>query len=253
MHTESFLKMRSGGIELLNLDNLEYMSGLPDDCFDLAIVDPQTGQDEGKRHASRPYTVKQSNGTKLRIERTHKVKEWDNAPPTQEYWNQLFRITKHQIILCENYLNFDQKKNSAGRIIWNLLRDNDFSSCQIMWTDLFQKIEYFEYLWSGMMQGTGINQRTQKGNKALNEKRIHPSQKPIIVYRHLLKQYAKPGWKIFDSHLGSGSLPIACYEEGYECTATEIDTDIYNDTVKRFTDYIGQSSLFVPSAVGHFF
>jgi site-specific DNA-methyltransferase (adenine-specific) len=252
MHTESFLKMRSGGIELLNLDNLEYMSGFPDDCFDLAIVDPQTGQDEGKRHASRPYTVKQSNGTKLRIERTHKVKEWDNAPPTQEYWNQLFRITKHQIILCENYLHFDQKKNSAGRIIWNLLRDNDFSACQIMWTDLFQKIEYFEYLWSGMMQGTGINQRTQKGNKALNEKRIHPSQKPIIVYRHLLKQYAKPGWKIFDSHLGSGSLPIACYEEGYECTATEIDTDIYNDTVKRFTDYIGQSSLFVPSAVGHF-
>jgi len=186
--------MRSGGFELL--DNVEYMSELPDNAFDLAIVDPQTGQDEGKRHASRPYTVKQANGTKLRIERTHKVKEWDNAPPTQEYWNQLFRVSKHQIVMCENYLDFDQKKNSAGRIIWNLLRDNDFSACQIMWTDLFQKIEYFEYLWSGMMQGTGINQRTQKGNKALNEKRIHPSQKPITNFHRLTHIRCYGQWQL---------------------------------------------------------
>lgn len=242
--------MRSGGIELLNLDNLEYMASQPDNAFDLALIDPQTGQDEGKRHASRPYSVKQKNGTVLKVERTHKIKEWDNAPPTQEYWNELFRVSKHQIILCENYLSFDQKKNSAGRIIWNLLRDNDFSACQIMWTDLFQKIEYFEYLWSGMIQGTGINSRIQKGNKALNEKRIHPSQKPVIIYRYLLKKYAQPGWKIFDSHLGSGSLAIACHEEGFEFTGTEIDTDNFNDTVTRFTNHIGQSSLFVPCAVG---
>lgn len=236
--------MKIDKIELLCTPNIEYMASLPDKHFDLGLVDPQTGQDEGKRHASRPYSVKQKNGTILKVERTHKIKEWDNDPPTQEYWNELFRVSKHQIILCENYLSFDQKKNSAGRIIWNLLRDNDFSACQIMWTDLFQKIEYFEYLWSGMIQGTGINSRTQKGNKGLNEKRIHPSQKPVIVYRYLLQRYAQRGWKIFDSHLGSGSLAIACAEEGFEFVGTEIDIDNYTDAVKRFTDYISQISMY---------
>ncbi len=239
--------MKFNDIEFIKSDNLEYMRTLPDKYFDLGLVDPQTGQDEGKKHASRPYAVTQKNGNKLRIKRTHKIKEWDNAPPTQEYWNEFFRVTKHQIILCENYLNFDQKKSSAGRIIWNLLRDNDFSACQIMWTDLFQKIEYFEYLWSGMMQGTGINHLTQKGDKSLNEKRIHSSQKPVIVYRHLLKNYAQPGWKIFDSHLGSGSLAIACYEEGFEFVGTERDEDIFNDSVNRFKAHTSQTLMFSKS------
>lgn len=231
------------GIELLNIDNLEYMSTVPDKYFDLALIDPQTGQGEGKRHASRPYIVTQKNGDKLIIERPHKIKEWDNEAPSQEYWDELFRVTKHQIILCENYLHFEQKRTSAGRIIWNLLRDNDFSACQIMWTDLFQKIEYFEYLWNGMIQGTGINSRTQKGNKALNEKRIHPSQKPVIMYRYLLKTYAQPGWKIFDSHLGSGSLAIACHDEGFEFTGTEIDIDNFNDSKKRLMNYTNQLTI----------
>ncbi len=109
-----------------------------------------------------------------------------------------------------------------------------------MWTSLFQKIEYFEYLWSGMIQGTTINSRVQKGNKKLNEKRIHPSQKPVIMYRHLLRKYAKKGWSIFDSHNGSGSLGIACIEEDFEFTGTEIDHDIYNDSVTRVKTFISQ-------------
>lgn len=230
--------MLSPGIELLHIDNLEYMVTVPDKFFDLGIVDPQTGQGEGKNHISRTNAVTQKNGSKLYTSKTHKIKQWDDSPPPQKYYDELFRITKHQIIMCENYLHFDQKKDSAGRIIWNLLRDNDFSACQIMWTDLFQKIEYFEYLWSGMMQGTGINKRTQIGNKALNQKRIHPSEKPIIVYRYLLQKYAQPGWKIFDSHLGSGALAIACFEEGFPLTATEKDSDIFNDANNRFKQHV---------------
>lgn len=238
--------MKFGDIELLKIDNLEYMATLPDNAFDLAIVDPQTGQNEGKRHATRNVKIKQANGSYLKLKLSHKVKEWDNSPPTQEYWNQLFRVARHKIILCENNLHFEQKKSSAGRIIWNLLRDNDFSDCQIMWTDLFQKIEYFEYLWNGMMQGKGIDQRIQIGNKAHNEKRIHPSQKPVIMYRHLLQKYAKPGWKIFDSHSGSASCAIACHEEGFQCTATENDSDFFDDSINRFKDHIGQPSFFEP-------
>jgi site-specific DNA-methyltransferase (adenine-specific) len=233
-------------IGLIHSDNIEYMSSIPDKYFDLAIVDPQTGQGEGKKHTSRNnHNITQKNGQTLRVQNNHRVSEWDSAPPEQHYWDQLFRITKHQIILCENYLHFDQKKDSAGRIIWNLLRENDFSACQIMWTDLFQKIEYFEYMWNGMMQGAGINTRIQKGDKSLNEKRIHPSQKPIIMYRWLLKTFAKKGWKIFDSHLGSGSIAIACYEEEFDFVGTEIDIDIdiFNDAMLRYNNHKSQIKL----------
>lgn len=95
-------------IELLNIDCLEYMKGCACKSFDLAIVDPQTGQGEGKKHITRPYTVKQDNGNSLSVKRTHHISEWDSAPPTQEYFDELFRVSKHQIIMCENYLHFNQ-------------------------------------------------------------------------------------------------------------------------------------------------
>jgi site-specific DNA-methyltransferase (adenine-specific) len=232
-------------IHLHNTDNLLFMKDIPNNYFDIAIVDPQTGQDEGKKHLSRPKSVMQDNGKTLNIKSSHRVKEWDNKQPPQEYFNELFRVSKHQIIMCENYLHFTQKDNSPGRIVWNLLRENDFSDCQVMWTSLFQKIEYFEYMWNGMMQGTGINSRTQQGNKALNQKRIHPSEKPIPVYKYLFKTYVKPGWKVFDSHLGSGASAIAAYEmEVAEFHGCEIDEDIFNDAEKRYKGVISQQRLF---------
>jgi site-specific DNA-methyltransferase (adenine-specific) len=143
--------------------SIEAMKQMPDNCYDLAIVDPQTGQNEGKNHANRDKKVVQKNGSVLSVEVNHQVKSWDNEPPPQEYYDQLFRVTKHQIIMCENYLNFDQKSSSPGRIVWNMLRDVDFSDAHIMWTSLFNKIDYFEYLWNGMIQGTGI--KTMPGVK----------------------------------------------------------------------------------------
>jgi site-specific DNA-methyltransferase (adenine-specific) len=215
-------------------DNMIMMSRFPDKFFDLAIIDPQTGQGEDKKHSTRPNYVKQKNGNRLKINCSHKIKDWDSAPPDQFYFDELFRVSKHQIIMCENFLQFEQKKTSHGRIIWNLLRDNDFSSCQIMWTSLINKIDYFEYLWNGMFQGEKINSRTQIGDKTKNEDKIHPSQKPRKVYRHLLKEYVKNGHKILDTHNGSGSLRIECFCLGFDFWGVESDPDYFRDGNIRF-------------------
>lgn len=225
---------------------MDFMAKYEENFFDLAIVDPQTGQGEGKKHNTRPKLVKQKNGSFLAHNSVHRISDWDKVPPSQSYFNELFRVSRHQIIMCENYLSFNQKSTSAGRIIWNLLRDNDFSACQIMWTDLFNKIDYFEFLFNGMIQGYEINNRKQQGNKKLNEKRIHPSQKPVKVYRELLKRYAKPGFKILDTHLGSGSSRIAAYELGFDFYGCEKDVDIFNDHNERMQQYHQQIKIELP-------
>lgn len=228
--------------EVHNMDNIEFMKGYADSFFDLAIIDPQTGQGEDKKHATRPIVIRQKNGTYLPNLTKHRIKDWDKSAPTQEFYDELFRVTKHQIIMCENYLYFDQKKTSAGRIIWNLCRQNDFSACQIMWTSLTNKIQYFEFLWNGMIQGFQINNRKQQGNKKLNEKRIHPNQKPVPVYAELLKMHAKPGFKILDTHVGSGSLRIACNEMGFDFYGCEKDEDIFNDHGERMKKYLADKA-----------
>lgn len=228
---------------------MDFMASLPDNFADLAIIDPQTGQGEDKKHATRPKLVKQKNGSLLAHNTSHRISDWDKDPPAQKFYDELFRVSKHQIIMCENYLSFHQKELSAGRIIWNLLRQNDFSDCQIMWTSLTNKIDYFEFLFNGMIQGFQINNRKQQGNKKLNERRIHPNQKPVIVYGKLLKDYAEPGFKIIDTHVGSGSLRIACHELGFDFYGCEKNADIFNDQEKRFNEQLKQQKLFTPERI----
>jgi len=230
-------------VTVLNTDCMNHMANLPAGFYDLAIVDPPTGQKEDRKHATRPARVKQRNGNYLRIKKPHAVTDWDSSQPDQFFFDELLRVSKYQIIMCENRLNFDQKKDSSGRIVWNLLRDNDFSSCQIMWTNLFSKVEYFEYLWNGMQQGTTINSRVQIGNKSKNEQRIHPSQKPVIVYRYLLRKYARPGWKIFDPMFGSASSAIACHMDGFFYTGTERHKNHFEDAKKRLTCAVAQYEM----------
>jgi site-specific DNA-methyltransferase (adenine-specific) len=232
--------------EVFNEDCMLGMARYPDKYFDLAIVDPQTGQDEGKKHASRGNSVKQKNGSVLRVASNHQIKEWDSEQPPQEYFDELIRVCRHVIIMCEPNLRFKQKDDSAGRIVWNLLRDTDFSVCQIMWTNLFQRVDYFEYLWNGFIQGVSCNSRLQIGNKQLNEQRIHPSQKPVTVYKWLLHNYAQLGFKILDTHLGSGSSRIAAYDMGFDFTAFEIDKDYFHAQEERFQKHIKQLNLFAP-------
>lgn len=230
--------------KIQNIDNMQFMGQFPNGFFDIAIVDPQTGQGEDKKHASRPTHVKQKNGSMLKHNSIHRIKDWDNSPPRQSYYDELFRVSKNQIIMCENYLSFDQKSNSSGRIIWNLLRDNDFSACQIMWTSLTNKIEYFEFLFNGMIQGYQINNRKQQGNKKFNEKRIHPNQKPVIVYHELFKMHCEKGMKILDTHLGSGSIRIAADYFGVDLYGCELDEDIFNDQEKRWNEYLNEPNIF---------
>lgn len=234
-------------IELIHGDCMEGMAGMLDNQFDLAIVDDQTGQDEGKKNSKRPNVVRQKNGSTISISKKNRTSDWDSHPPTQAYYNQLFRVCRKHILMCSNRVNFDQKASSPGRIIWNLLRKNDFGDCQILWTNLFKTIDYFEYMWNGMLQGEAINSRKQIGNKKLNEKRIHDSQKPVKVYKHLLREYAQSDWSILDTKGGSMSLAIACWDLGFDLTCYEIEKGFYNTAVERFENHIKQEQLFKPS------
>lgn len=228
------------------LDNIIGMKQLPDNFIDLAILDPQTGQDEGKRHATRNKGIVQKNGNILPVKSNHSVKEWDSKPPTKEYWDEVFRVSRYQIIMCEPRLSFTQKDSSAGRIVWNLLRKNDFGACQIMWTNLFQKVDYFEYMWNGMIQGVNINVRKQIGNKKLNEPRKHPSQKPVIVYHYLLKKYAQKGWRIMDTHMGSGNSAKAAYIEGFDYWGYETELEYFDSIESDMHELINEKTLFTP-------
>lgn len=228
---------------IIHTDNLEYLRTLKTKSVDIAIIDPQTGQGEGRNHARKNYKVKQKNGAIHLLDRPHHISDWDDEQPPQEFFDELFRVSKHQIIMCENYLSFNQKDKSNGRIVWNLLRKVNFSDCNIMWQSLTNKIHYFEYLWNGMIQGTAINSTRQIGNKKLNQKRIHPTEKPIIVYRHLLREFCQPGWTVLDTHAGSAACGISCAIEGFDYIGLEKDITFYSKAYKRLQDHHNAPTL----------
>lgn len=230
-----------------NSDCLEAMRLMADNAFDLAFPDVPYGIDEGNKVLSRVRPVLQKNGRKTPMFAIHKKKDWDKEQPTQEYFDELFRVSKYQVIFGENYLQFDQKSTSSGRIFWDKVNGgSDFSDGELLWTNLFSSVRQFTYMWNGFCQAISIDEPTrQRGNKKLNEKRIHPSQKPIAIYHYLL-QFAKPGWKILDTHCGSQASRIATDNLGFDYTGFEIDTEYYSAGEKRFAEHIAQPRLFEP-------
>lgn len=234
-------------VELLHMDCMDYMAGLPDKAFDLAIVDPPYGINVAKmaytQEDNRP--VKQKNGGILTVRKLkYKHGDWDKTPPTDDYFLELFRVSKNQIIWGENYL---PKKFTGGRIIWNKLTPDgtSFSDCEIAFCSLHERVRYVEYMWAGMMQGVGFdNPKIQNGDKTKNEKRIHPTQKPVKLYRWLLHNYAKPGDRILDTHLGSGSSAIAAHSMGFDFVGCELDKDYYDAACKRFKEQTAQMKIF---------
>lgn len=201
------------------------MKQYPDNYFDLAIVDPQygIGEDGGKDRGS--YAT-QKNGDKVFIPSGDYIKTGrDSVPTGPEYFDELFRVSKEQIIWGANYF----KLPPGGAIVWDKCNDgSDQSGAEIAFNSLTKRVDVFRFMWRGMFQGKSISEGTiQQGNKALNEKRIHPNQKPVALYTWLLQKYAKPGWKLLDTHLGSGSSRIAAYELGYEFTGYEIEPEIF--------------------------
>jgi site-specific DNA-methyltransferase (adenine-specific) len=212
--------------EVKNMDCIEYMQQFPDNYFELAIVDPPYFEEYGKAN----YTG--LSVTKKGIKRiSTDIKNW--GIPDQNYFNELFRVSKNQIIWGCNY--YAKYIPSVGRIVWDKKNDSStFSKCELASHSFGVRVDIFRYLWNGMLQE----------NMKIKESRIHPTQKPIALYRWLLQNYAKQGNKILDTHLGSGSSRIAADIEGFDFYGCELDTDYFNASCKRFDEYKLQQRLF---------
>lgn len=232
-------------IRMFNADSMQAMADMEDNAYDLAIVDPEYGRKEhgGK---NRSGFVKQHNGSKLFVrDGNYKKKSWDNMPAGEDYFKELLRVTENQIIWGVN--NFDYLFGK-GRIVWDKVNgDNDQFDCELAYQSLNDRVDLVRYMWSGTCQGKSlIEGHIQQGNKKLNEKRIHPTQKPILLYRWVLQRYATAGDRILDTHGGSGSIAIACWDMGFDLDWYETDADYYGDAVGRFKEHIKQPSLFRP-------
>jgi len=233
-------------IRIYNEDCLEAIKNMPDNSFDLAIVDPPYGIGADKP-SIKPILVKQKNGTTLKLKNTNQYtkKNWDNEIPTHRYFEELKRVSKNQIIWGANYFGL-----IGGYLVWDKLNGEcDQFDCEIAYNSMNNRTDLVYFMWQGMFQGMYCGRDIKKalrqqGNKQLNEKRIHPTQKPVKLYEWLLDNYAKEGDRILDTHLGSGSIAIACHNRGYDLTAYEIGKDYFEATTKRIQDHIAQLTLF---------
>jgi site-specific DNA-methyltransferase (adenine-specific) len=206
---------------------MELMSRYPDGYFELAIVDPPYGIKEGSKKRENIASGKWKNPTK----KIHNPKEWDKEIPNEEYFNELFRASKNQIIWGANYMTTFLPP-SMGWIFWDKKNGNsDFSDGELAYTSFKKGLRKFEWLWNGFQ-------------KQKPESRIHPTQKPVKLYEWLLMNYAKDGDKILDTHLGSGSIAIACHNLGFDLTACELDPDYYEAAMKRIENHKAQQRLF---------
>ena len=226
---------------------MDLMKEYSDKHFDLAIVDPPYGIGSSKP-SKKPNTCKQRNGSTLKIKSNkYKHKEWDNETPNEDYFNELFRTSKNQIIFGCNYF---KEIPAGGRIVWNKINgDSDQYGCEIAYCSLNNRTDIVHYMWAGMFQGKKVSSNyiiadEQQGNKNLNERRIHPTQKPIALYKWLLHNYAKEGDLILDTHVGSASSLIACEDMGFEYAACEIDADYYKQASERLDRFKSQIRMF---------
>ena len=222
--------------EFINADCMDVMRQYPDGYFDLAIVDPPyfSGPEKRKYYGRKisPIGVQRLYG---------QTSEWEI--PGTEYFEELFRVSKNQIIWGVNYFQYNF---APGRIVWDKVNgQSSFSDCEIAYCSFHDSVRLFRYMWNGMMQGKSISEgHIQQGNKSLNEMRIHPTQKPVNLYIWLLHNYASDGDKILDTHVGSASSLIACKELGFEYVGCELDKNIYNLAKQRLETYEMQVKLF---------
>lgn len=233
-------------ITITNEDNMLLMARYPDNYFDLAIVDPpyginaanmqmgsnpnrkEAGQYPGTSTAVRLKGRLNSGGGKLKNRLLNQSNiNWDNEVPSKEYFDELFRVSKNQIIWGGNY--FDLPPTRCF-IIWNKNQPwENFSQAEYAWTSFDKPAKLFTYSNRG-----GANE----------ELKIHPTQKPILLYKYCLEKFAVEGDKILDTHLGSGSIAIACHDYGFELTACELDKQYYDKAIQRITNHTNQQKLF---------
>ena len=208
-------------LDLRNIDCIELMKQYDDKYFDVAIVDP-------------PYGIGASMGVGLHSRRKFQKagKEWDAQIPNEDYWNELFRVSKNQIVCGANYF-MEYLYSTKSFICW--VKNNpapNFAQAEFLWTSF------------------DINGKVYDSGKQIQHQimweggSIHPTQKPVQLYKWLLQNYAKEGDKILDTHLGSGSIAIACHYGGFDLTASEIDIEYFNRALKRIEEMTCQTSLF---------
>jgi site-specific DNA-methyltransferase (adenine-specific) len=230
------MKEQFGNITLYNADCMDILRELPDKQFDLAIVDPPYF--DGPNKLGYYGTSKSSKGVKRPF---YKAKHW--TVPGNDYFEELMRVSKHQIIWGCNYYQFPF---GSGRIVWDKVNGrSSFSDCEIAYCSMIDTVRMFSFMWNGMCQGKSASEgRIQQGNKALNEVRIHPTQKPVVLYKWLLANYAKPGDRILDTHGGSMSSAIAAHDMGFEMTIIEKDPEYYTTARRRLQWHQAQQKLF---------
>ena len=207
-----------GKARLINMDCTEFMRDIPDNYYELAICDPPYGIDAGRDIRAGIKTLKAA-----ARRNDYSKKDWDSGCPPIEYFIELMRVSKHQIIWGVNYYPYEIF--AGGRIFWDKLTAENYSNSdgEIAFCSKINSVKKFKYQWHGMLQGDMKNK----------EFRIHPTQKPIKLYEWLLTNYAKDGDKILDTHGGSFSSAIACNNLGFDFTGIELDADYYNAAVKR--------------------
>ena len=225
------------GITLHKGNCMDVLRSLPCKSFDLAIVDPPYFSGPEKRQ----FYGKKISTTGVARHNYPITEKWQ--VPDAAYFDELRRVSKNYIVWGCNYFDYIF---AHGRIVWDKCNvSSSYSDCEIAATNLINSVRLFPFMWNGMLQGKSITDgRTMQGNKALNEKRIHPTQKPIALYVWLLNTFAKEGWKIIDTHLGSGSSAIACSELGFNMLGIEIDEHYYMAAKKRLIENQQQLKLF---------
>lgn len=220
---------KKSNLKIYNADCINIMKDYKDNYFDLAIVDPPYGIGADTKNNK---AIKQSKHSAT-FSKKYGNQIWDNNIPTKEYFNQLKRVSKNQIIWGINY--FDGFGFSGGRIYWNKnVAMPTYSDGELAYCSSIKSIKSFNYTWAGMLQQ----------NMKDKENRIHPTQKPIQLYNFLLTNYATKDFKILDTHLGSGSSAIASFYYGCkEFVGIEIDPNYYNKSIKRIKEQTAQIKL----------
>ena len=206
-------------LNITNEDNMALMSRYPDNHFDLAIVDPPYGIDW--------MNQVQNPNTKANWKQ-YENKKWDKNIPEKEYFDELFRVSKNQIIWGGNYM-IEHLHSTPCLIIWDKMQEFSGAVFETAWTSFTSPSKAF---------------RMSRASAYCNQNKIHPTQKPVSLYEWLLMNYAKKGDKILDTHLGSGSIAIACHNLGYDLTACELDTEYFDAAMKRLNDHKLQTKLF---------
>ena len=208
--------------EVYNIDCLEYMRWLPDNAFALAIADPPYGinadRNQIQRAGIRP-------GHAAAPSRDYDNSEWDSKAPEKEWFDELRRVSRHQIIWGANHFISRIPIDSSCWVVWDKDNgENTYADCELAWTSFPSAVRRIRYKWHGMLQE----------NMQQKEQRIHPTQKPVALYAWLLKNYAKPGDRIFDPMMGSQSSRIAAYKMGFDYVGCELDKEYFDKGCERF-------------------